>query len=169
MDSRHPGPELIAYLRDELAPAARESVAHHLDDCGECRETLAAFRGLLDGLGRATATAPSVHWSRYRAELRARLEAGAQRRRRPWWRYPLPVAISAGVAAALVVLALVAPPGWRDERLARSVEGFNGFEEVIFGTRLDLLRQYSVVERLDLLEDLDVIRQLDGLAERREG
>src|SRR6266849_3131546 len=48
-------------------------------------------------------------------------------------------------------------------------EGLNSFEEVVLGTRLDLLRQYPVVERLDLLEDLDVIRQLDGLAGRREG
>lgn len=169
MDSRHPGPELIAYLKDELAPASRAEVARHLDGCGECRDALTAFQGLLDGLGRAATDAPAVHWSRYRAELRARLEAGADQRRRPWWRFPLPVAVSAGVAAALVVLALVGPPAWRDERLTRSLENFNGFEEVLFGTRLDLLRQYSVVERLDLLEDLDVIRQLDGLAERRDG
>ena len=58
---------------------------------------------------------------------------------------------------------------WRDERRPRGVDGLNGFEEAVLGTRLDMLRQYPVVERLDLLEDLDVIRQLDGLEGRREG
>ena len=31
MDSRHPETELIAYLKDELAPSARETVARHLE------------------------------------------------------------------------------------------------------------------------------------------
>jgi hypothetical protein len=112
---------------------------------------------------------PPPQWARYRAELRARLAAGEGRRRRAWWWHPLPLALSAGLAAAAIALALLAPSTWRDERLARAPEAFNGFEDVVLGTRLDLLRQYPVVERLDLLEDLDVIRQLDGLAERREG
>ena len=80
------------------------------------------------------------------------------------------MAVSAGLAAALLVLAFAGPSAWREERRARTPEGLNGFEEVVLGTRLDLLRQYPVVERLDLLEDLDVIRQLDGLVGgRREG
>ena len=63
----------------------------------------------------------------------------------------------------------MAPSVWRDERHARSVDGLSGFEEAVLGTRLDLLREYPIVERLDMLEDLDVIRQLDGLEARREG
>jgi len=169
MNERHPETELIAYLKDELPPASREAVVRHVDGCAECRETLVAFRGLLEGLGRAAETVPPVHWARYRAEVRARLEASAARKRAPWWRHPLPVAVSAGLAAAFLVLVFVAPSAWREERHARTPEGLNGFEEVVLGTRLDLLRQYPVVERLDLLEDLDVIRQLDGLAGRREG
>ena len=169
MNGPHPGTELIAYLKDELSPASRAPIARHVDGCAECRETLAAYRGLLEGLGRAAETAPPVRWARYRAELQARLEASAERRRATWWRRPLPVAVSAGLAAALLVLAFVGPSAWREERRARTPEGLNGFEEVVLGTRLDLLRQYPVVERLDLLEDLDVIRQLDGLAGRREG
>jgi anti-sigma factor RsiW len=169
MNDRHPGTELIAYLKDELPPASREAVARHVDGCAECRETLVAFRRLLEGLGRAAESGPPVHWARYRAELHARLEASAERRRAAWWRRPLPVAVSAGLAAAILVLVFVAPSAWREERRARTLEGLNGFEEVVLGTRLDLLRQYPVVERLDLLEDLDVIRQLDGLAGRREG
>jgi anti-sigma factor RsiW len=169
MDSRHPETELIAYLRDELAPASRESVARHLDGCAECRDTLTAFRGLLEGVRRTASETPAVQWPRYRAELRARLEADRGRRRGAWWRHPLPVALSAGLAAALVVVAVLVPSAWRDERRARGPENVTGFEDVMVGSRLDLLRQYSVVERLDLLEDLDVIRQLDGLADLREG
>jgi anti-sigma factor RsiW len=167
MDSRHPETELIAYLKDELAAPARETVSRHLDGCAECRDTLAAFRRLLDGV--ATTTAPPVAWPRYRAELRMRLQASAERRRWAWWRRPLPVAVSAGLAAAVLALVVVAPSVWRDERRARTIDGLTGYEEAVLGTRLDLLRQYPVVERLDLLEDLDVIRQLDGLTERREG
>lgn len=163
MDRRHPETELIAYLKDELSPASRETVTRHLDGCAECRDALAAFRTLLDGV--AATEAPPVHWARYRAELRLRMEAEAGRRR-AWWQRPLPMAVSAGLAAAAIAVIVLAPSAWRDERRAESL---NGFEEVVLGTRLDLLRQYPVVEQLDLLEDLDVIRQLDRLAEPREG
>ena len=131
-----------------------------------CRDTLAAFRTLLDGV--AATAAPPVQWARYRAELRQRLEARAESRRWAWWRRPLPMAVSAGLAAAVVALVILAPSAWREDRRARTAEGLSGFEDVVLGTRLDMLRQYPIVERLELLEDLDVIRQLDGLAERRE-
>jgi anti-sigma factor RsiW len=191
MDSRHPETELIAYLKDELEHASRETVARHLDDCAACRDTLTAFRTLLDGV--AATAAPPVQWARYRAELRVRLanmgglatgppsppdarrapakpwrsSRYSDRLRGAWWLRRWPVAVSAGLAAAVVVLVILAPSAWREERRARTAEGLNGFEEVVLGTRLDLLRQYPIVERLELLEDLDVIRQLD--AERREG
>jgi anti-sigma factor RsiW len=165
MHKLHPETELIAYLRNELPPASRETVARHLEGCDSCRETSAAFQALLDGLAHGGAV-PAVHWPRYRAELRARLEARTGQRRWVWWRHPLPVAVSAGLATALVVVALLAPSVWREERRAESL---NGFEEVVLGTRLDLLREYPVVEHLDLLENLDVIRQLDGLTGSREG
>ena len=167
MDSRHPETELIAYLKDELPAASRETVARHLEGCAECRATLADFRTLLAGV--AAAPAPPLAWQRYRAELRVRLESEAGRRRWSWWRRPFPVAASAGLAAAALALVILAPSARRDEWRARTVDGLNGFEEVVLGTRLDLLRQYPIVERLDLLEDLDVIRQLDGLEARREG
>ena len=168
MDSRHPETELIAYLKDELEHGSRETVARHLDGCAACRNTLAAFRTLLDGV--AATAAPPVQWARYRAELRVRLEAEAGRSRGwAWWRQPLPMAMSAGLAAAVVALVILVPSAWREDRRARTAEGLSGFEDVVVGTRLDLLHQYPIVERLELLEDLDVIRQLDGLAERREG
>lgn len=166
MDDRHPETELIAYLKDELPADAREAVTRHLDSCPSCRETTTAFRTLLDNLAHGVPTAPPMHWGRYRAELRGRLEARAGRRW-AWWRRPLPVALSAGLATALVVFALLGPSAWREER--RVAENLNGFEEVVLGTRLDLLREYPVVEHLDLLENLDVIRQLDRLTAPREG
>ena len=166
MDSRHPETELIAYLKDELPPRSRETVSRHLEGCADCRSTLADFRTLLAGV--AATTAPSVTWPRYRAELRQRLESEAGRRRWSWWQRPFPVAVSAGLAAAVLALVVLAPSAWRDERRVRAVDGLSGFEEAVLGTRLDMLRQYPVVERLDLLEDLDVIRQLDGLEARRE-
>jgi anti-sigma factor RsiW len=165
MDSRHPETELIAYLKDELPPRSHETVAHHLEGCADCRSTLADFRTLLAGV--AATAAPSVTWPRYRAELRQRLESEAGRSW-SWWRRPFPVAVSAGLAAAVLALVVLAPSAWRDERRVRTVDGLSGFEEAVLGTRLDLLRQYPVVERLDLLEDLDVIRQLDGLEASRE-
>lgn len=167
MDRRHPETELIAYLKDELPQPSREAVTRHLDGCAECRDTLVDFRTLLNGV--AAAATPPVHWARYRAELRVRLEAASARSRWTWWRRPWPVAVSAGLAAAVVALVVLGPSAWRDERRARTAESLTGYEEVVLGTRLDMLRQYPIVERLDLLEDLDVIRQLDGLAERREG
>ena len=166
MDARHPETELIAYLKDELPADARETVARHLESCASCRETSTAFRTLLTDLARGVPTVPPMHWGRYRAELRSRMEARAERRW-TWWRRPLPVALSAGLATALAVFALLAPSAWREER--RVAENLNGFEEVVLGTRLDLLREYPVVEHLDLLENLDVIRQLDRLTTPREG
>ena len=168
MNSRHPETELIAYLKDELPPPSRETVARHLEGCAECRATLADFRTLLAGIARPSAGQP-VAWQRYRAELKVRLESEAGRRRWSWWRRPFPLAVSAGLAAAVLALVVLAPSAWRDERRAPIVGGLSGFEEAVLGTRLDMLRQYPIVERLDLLEDLDVIRQLDGLEARREG
>jgi len=173
MDKRHPDTELIAYLKDELPGTSREAVARHLDGCAECREALADFRTLLGGI--ADAPVPAVSWPRYRAELRRRLEgradgrSAAWRLSAAWWRRPVPIAFSAGLAAAVLALVVFGPSAWREERRSRGVDGLNGFEEVVLGTRLDMLREYPIVERLDLLEDLDVIRQLDGLEERREG
>src|SRR5262245_60241672 len=148
MDSRHPETELIAYLKDELSPGSRETVGRHLDGCAECRDELAAFRKLLDGV--AATAPPPVQWARYRAELRLRREAAQPSRRSAWWRRPLPVALSAGLAAATIALVILAPGVWRQERPVRTAEGLNGFEEAVLGTRLDMLRDYTIVEKLDL-------------------
>src|SRR5207249_9464450 len=68
---------------------------------------LEQFRDLLADLARAVERPPDVHWGAYRAELRAKLEARLARRR-AWWRRPVPLALSASLAGALVVFTLVA-------------------------------------------------------------
>jgi anti-sigma factor RsiW len=147
----HPEAALLPFVNDELAPGERARVAAHLATCEACRRTLADVRAVAAAL--AAPPAPEPHWGRYRAELRARLAV----RTRPvrWWRRPMPIAVSAGLAAALLLFMLQpAPVEQRPVDLA-------GLDETTIGARLDMLEHYALVERLELLEELDVIRQLD--------
>lgn len=153
----HPQTELIAYLRDELGPIERDRVEAHLAACAECRREQEAFRAILGGLTAEPSAGPDLHWGRYRAEVREKLEARKATRR--WWARPLPLALSGAVAAGLV--AMIWLGGYREPNRPDIATA----EELMFGGRLDMLRQYEVVERLDLLEDLDVIGSLDRLGE----
>lgn len=157
----HPTTELIAYLIGDLTPAEREQVEKHLGGCEGCRRERDAFQAVLGDLRAEAPPPPDLPWERWRSELRARLKGRA--RRRPWWRQPVPLALSTAAAAALVVTVWLGP--WRE--LPRA--DLASIEEAVLGGRLELLSQYSLVERLDLLEDLEVIRQLDELAPRGEG
>jgi anti-sigma factor RsiW len=148
----HPTTDLIAYLTGELPPAARERVDSHLAACAECRGQRDAFRTLLAGLRAGAPAPPEVHWGRWRADLRRRVEARTARRR--WWVGPLPAAAAVGVAAALVAVVWLG-----GEREARRAD-LAAMEEIVLSDRLD---------SLDLLEDLEVIRNLDRLAPRVEG
>ncbi|HEX2441655.1 MAG TPA: zf-HC2 domain-containing protein [Methylomirabilota bacterium] len=150
----HPESELTAYLTNALAPAERARVAEHLQRCAECRRALEESRAVLSGLAAVPAV-PEPEWGRYRAELRARLEAPV---RRAWWARPMPAMVAAGVAGVAVVLALQGHHERRPVELA-------AVEETMLGARLPLLEQYRVVERLDLLEDLEAIRHLDRLGD----
>jgi hypothetical protein len=143
---------LVPYARNELAPAERGVVTTHLGGCEECRRALADVNAVLAGLA-APPAAPEPHWGRYRAELRARLEARAGGPR--WWRRPLPIAVSAGLAAAVLLFTLRPapvdpPPG-----------SLTQIEETALGARLDMLKHYEVVQRLDMLDEMDAIRHLD--------
>jgi len=159
--ANHPDTDLPLYVRGALAPAERERVARHLEGCPACRADAAALRALLEGLAGSEPAAPPIHWGRWRAELRARLEA--RRGRHAWWWRPVPLALSASLAGALLVLAVLGGPP------RPTGNDLGAVEEALLGRRLELLRQLSLVERLDLLEDFDVIRQLDRLAARGEG
>jgi hypothetical protein len=120
-------------------------------------------RALLAHAAAGMPPAPEPHWGDYRARLRARLEArrapGARLRAR--LARPLPIALSAGLVAAMLLFAL-----GPDMRRPASND-FAAVDEAVLGARLGLLEHYRVVERLDLLEELDVIRQLDSLPVRK--
>lgn len=157
----HPQRELIAYLQGELGPAEREQVETHLAACAECRREQEAFREILGGLATAPSPVPDPHWGRYYAELREKLTA--QRAPRRWLGWPRPLALSTAVAGALVAVI------WFGGDREPNRLDITSSEELVLGRRLDMLRQYEIVERLDLLEDLEVIGDLDRLTPRGEG
>jgi len=162
---RHPETQLLAYLKGELAERDHRRVADHLAACPECARAVEDFREILQDLATAAPKPPAIQWGAYRAELKAKLES----RRAPawgwqWLRRPLPVALSAALAGALLIFAFQRgthrPPVTADLAF---------LEEAAVASRLDFLRRYPVLERLDLLEDLDVIRHLDQIPPSREG
>ncbi len=159
---RHPETELIAFVRGELVGPAYDRLARHLESCAACRATRDDVRGALDALRSSVPEPPTVHWARYRAELRQKLEARQERAAaRAWWHWPVPLALSAGLTAVLLFLAVHG--GFRPERGTVMV-----FEEAAIAPKLELLRNYRLVERLDLLEDFDILRSLESPAGRRE-
>lgn len=161
MSGRHPETALAPYLRGELAAAERAEVAAHLETCAGCRRLADDFRALLSDLRQSAPEPPPIHPERYQAELAVRLRRRGAAPARVHWLAPLPLALAAGLAGVLLYVGALG--------LVRPADDLVAFEEAVIGGRLDLLRQYRVVERLDLLEDLDVVRQLDALAPSREG
>jgi anti-sigma factor RsiW len=161
---RHPEAQFVAYLKGELTERDHRRVAEHLAACPECARAVEDFQRILRDLTRSVPKPPEVHWGAYRSQLREKLDqrqAGSWGRQ--WLRWPIPVALSAAAAGALLILAVqsgIYRPGVPGDLAS--------LEETVVAGRLDLLRQYSMLEHLDLLEDLDVVRQLDQLP-RREG
>src|SRR3990172_11229948 len=149
----HPDTLLVAYLRGELAENDRRSVANHLAACSECARAAEDFQRILGDLASSLPEPPPVHWGAYRAELRGKLEARRRSWGWQWLRRPVPLALSAAAAGVLLILGI---QSWI------SGPHINGdlasLEETVVASRLDLLRQYAVIERLDLWEDLDVVR-----------
>lgn len=153
----HDETRIVPYLRGELSDSDRDALEAHFAECADCRTTADDFRTMLAALADGAPTPPVMNWGRYQAELRAKIGRRSGRR---WW--PVSVALSGALAAVLVFLAV--QDATRDARTA----DIGAVEETVMGGQLDLLRQYSMVERLDLLEDLDVIRHLDGLESVRD-
>ena len=153
---------IVPYLRGELGEAERRVLEAHLGACGECRATADDFRAILGRLAQTAPAPPAIHWGRYRAELREKLDrrVGGPRTIRRWW--PASVALASAVAGVLLFLSV------QESRQTR-VADLGVVEETVIGGRLDLLQQYPVIERLDLLEDLEIIRNLDGLAPVKKG
>jgi len=160
---RHPEIELIALVRGELVGRDHDRVVDHLQACATCRDTRDDIRRTLEALRASAPEAPELHGPRYRAELRRKLEARQdQAASRAWWRWPVPLALSAGLTGMLLFLAVHGGfPTSQPGQIPAS-------EEAAIARRLDLLRNYRLVERLDLLEDFDILRSLDTPAGRRE-
>jgi len=148
----HPDTELTGYVTDALPPAGRARVAAHLDACADCRRAVEEGQTILANLAAGVPAPPPIDWGRYRADLSARVQA---RSRRAWWARPMPAVLAAGVATAVLLLAI--------HGLDRRPGELAAVEETMLGASLPLLQQYRVVERLDLLEDLEAIRHLDRL------
>jgi len=160
MNSDHVEELLLAHARGELEGAERARVEGHLNGCVACRETLAAFRGLIEELGIAGPPAPPIHWGAYRAELREKLERRTAPRSTAWtavWR-PAPALVAVGLLAGLVYVGL--PGGGRGSLTGDRIP----FENLILASRLDMIAKLDVVEQLDVVEDFDVIDHLDRLS-----
>lgn len=161
--SAHPGADLVAYVTGELTPDARTFVEAHLAGCAGCRRESEALAQTVTALRRSVPAPPAVAWGNFQADVRARV--ATERPRRSRWRLaPVSLVLSGALAAGLLLMA-----GGLAERSGRPPADLATVEEMAIGGRLDLLRQYPVVERLDLYEDLDVIRRLDELAPTRGG
>jgi anti-sigma factor RsiW len=165
----HPETDLVPFLRNDLPESARHRVSQHLDACRRCRATLTAYQALLEGLREGTPAPPALDWGRYQADLRARRAArtAMPTRRSSAWvrRVGGPVTVAAGVAAAAALLLIVHGDKSRPLPEAPVVP----IADLVVASRLDLLRQYPMVERLELLQDLDVIRHLDELTRAPRG
>lgn len=148
----HPTTDLIAYLQGELAADQRERLEGHLAACADCRGERDACATLLAALRASVPTPPEVHWGRWQSELRGRLQARRGGRRR--WLRPVPVAVTAGLVGALLVVA------WLGGERPDPRPNLPSIDEVVY--------QSSAVEQLDLLEDIEVIHQLDRLAAYRD-
>lgn len=157
---KHPTTELIAHVTGSLPAEERAGLEAHLAACPDCRRERDGFAAVLADLRGSIATAPEPRWGQWRAELRARLQARPARW--PWLR-PFPLALSAALAAAVLVVVLIG-----NERQTARPE-LAAMEEVAIGGRLELVREYPVLERLELLENLELIDDLDRLVARSDG
>ena len=166
MAATHPETALVPFIRGELSGAERDRIAHHLDDCGRCREAAESFQSLLAELPARVEELPTPEWTMYRAQLRRKLAARLEPRLR-WWQTGLGWASLATAGAALAALVLwFAIPGFHAP--APAVDEL-ALEQPMDVADVGLLRNYAVVERLDLLENYDVIEHLDEIKPAPQG
>src|SRR2546422_526577 len=143
--AKHPDTDLVPYLRGELAPAERERVARHLEECPDCRQATEQLRDLLDQVARSIGQPPDVNWARYRAELREKLDA--RRARRAWWCSPVSAA-RAGRAA----------DGAPEPPDAQMLLDLDLLKEADLARDRGLLTRMQMLERMRLLEALPVLQ-----------
>jgi anti-sigma-K factor RskA len=162
MSATHPEIDLVPFSRGELNAAERDRVQHHLDGCGQCRESIGALAATLQQVSAHLEELPTPEWSAYRRELRLKLARRTETRSR-WWRpgvvWASLATASLGIAALILALTMrpVSSPG-----ITPQVDQL-AMEQAPETVDVGLLRDYPVVEKLDLLEDYDVIERLDQL------
>jgi hypothetical protein len=73
---KHPDrAKLALHAGGDLGPMARWRTGRHLAKCGDCRDEVAAFRGIRSILPEL-AEAPAVSWNRLAAEMKANIRLG---------------------------------------------------------------------------------------------
>lgn len=145
--------DLVLYHYNELAGAARDSVAAHLNNCAACRASLDQLAALMPGTV-AQDEPPEKFWADYSRELRQKLDAVAERPSL-WssvtaWLRPMP--LTAFATGAVVLLALTFTVGkkyWHKTETA-----FDDEEVAIMSSSqdLDLLKNLEILDALEVLE-----------------
>src|SRR5439155_5094897 len=100
--STHPDPEqLSAYIDGELTGTDRDDLEQHLTGCSDCSATLRGLRATVADMRAMPSPVPSEqdNWA-----LRSAI---AKAQRRPAERYKRFAAAASGIAAALVVIAVL--------------------------------------------------------------
>ena len=161
MSATHPEIDLVPFFRGELNAAERDRVQHHLDECGQCRDSMSALATTLQRVSGRLEELPTPEWSAYRRELRLKLASRIEARSR-WWqprvRWASLATAGVGIAALILTLSM-------GHSLRGPIPGVDqlAMEQPAESVDVGLLRNYGVVEKLDLLEDYDVIEHLDEL------
>jgi anti-sigma factor RsiW len=158
----HPETALVPYIRGELSGRERDTVASHLERCGQCRDSAESFRSLLGELSARIEELPTPEWTAYRAELRRKLAQRLEPRPR-WWQLPVGWASLATAAAVAAIALWFVVPNLRHPALPEDQIAMQQMEVADTDADVGLLRNYGVVERLDMLENYDVIAHLDEL------
>jgi hypothetical protein len=170
------------YSDDCLAPAVRDEVARHLNECSECRETLAKLRSVLASakVSALSVEPPAEAWEAIRAEIDLRkvvpLPTTARPARRiPWLRVAAIVAIIAASSATTVAImnankqhsVAVAIPPEVGSGVVLAIE--KNYDDTVRTLRaeLDVLRSKLAPETIEAVErSLKIID--DAIAEVRE-
>src|SRR5580658_9336654 len=110
MAAIHPETEIVPFLRGELSADERARVGAHLEGCAQCRATADASSAMLSNLARAVDDVRDPDWPAYRAELRRKLRAAQENRRRWSLRWPVfgwPSMAMGAAAVAVLAIAIV--------------------------------------------------------------
>jgi hypothetical protein len=137
---KHPGEATLAlYAGQDLGPIARWRTERHLAGCAQCREEVAEFSALREGVGELNEL-PDISWNRLAAEMKANIHVGLaagecvrESRRTGQWNLS---GMRAAVACASIAILLAA--GLWLERPAPLAEGQPGISLQATGYGVEL-------------------------------